>query len=65
MEFKMNNNEGKCCGKNVIKGISCDVRNCEYHDGECYCTAGHIKVGPSSASSSGETLCATFKTKAE
>ena len=61
----MNNNEGRCCGKDVIKRITCDVKNCEYHDGENKCTAGHITVGPVSAQTSGETLCATFKTKTE
>ena len=29
-----------------IKGISCEVKNCKYHDGSDCCTAGHIQVGP-------------------
>ena len=66
MEFKMNNKEGRCCGsKEVIKGITCDVKNCQYHDSDNKCMAGHIIVGPGSASTSSETLCATFKTKTE
>lgn len=44
-----------------IKGISCDVKNCVYHDCDTYCTAGQIAVGPSFATSSSETVCATFK----
>ena len=49
------------CGDKHIKGINCSVKNCAYHDGVCYCTAGHINVGPSSATSSTDTVCATFK----
>ncbi len=45
------------------KGISCDVCNCVHHDGECYCTADKISVGPSNATSSADTICATFKKK--
>lgn len=43
------------------KGISCDVKNCVYHDGDNYCTAGKIAVGPSYATSCTDTVCATFK----
>lgn len=61
------NNEKNCCGnaKNVIKGITCDVVTCQYHTGEGHCTAGHIKVGPSQAEVSRETLCTTFKNRTE
>ena len=51
-----------CC-EHVNKGITCDVRNCVYHDRENCCMAGHIAVGPSYALSSSETVCATFKPK--
>lgn len=44
-----------------IKGINCDVKNCAYHDGETRCTAGEITVGPAYATSSHDTVCATFK----
>lgn len=44
-----------------IRGIVCDVRNCAYHDGDSYCTANRIRVGPLSANRSGETACATFR----
>lgn len=44
-----------------IRGISCDVRNCVYHDGDSYCTANKIAVGPSYAKACTETVCATFK----
>ena len=46
-----------------LKGVACDVRNCSFHDGDSYCTANRIAVGPSFASTSGETVCATFKPK--
>ena len=46
-----------------IQGISCDVKNCTFHDGQHYCTAGQITVGPAHASTSGDTACVTFKAK--
>ena len=46
-----------------IKGIACDVKNCVYHDGDHYCTADKIAVGPSYATSCTDTVCATFKQK--
>ena len=60
------NNEKHGCGSNSnckehIKGIRCDVKNCMYHDCETYCMAGEIAVGPSNATSSADTVCATFK----
>ncbi len=57
----MNDKTGCGCGEKHIKGINCSVRNCAYHDGECYCTAREINVGPSNACTSTETICATFK----
>ena len=44
-----------------IEGIKCDVKNCEYHDKQCHCTASEVHVGPQYASCSTETVCATFK----
>ena len=58
MEQSKNTNCGDC---KHIKGINCAVKNCVYHDGESYCTAEHINVAPSHATSSTETACATFK----
>ena len=52
-------NDKKCCAH--IKGVVCDVKNCAYHDGETRCTAGEITVGPTYASTSHDTACATFK----
>jgi hypothetical protein len=54
-----------CCDstQNHIEGILCDVKNCQYHEGDCYCTADKIAVGPSFATSSTHTVCATFKPK--
>lgn len=44
-----------------IKGISCEVKNCKYHDMSDRCTAGHIKVGDTSATSVSDTACETFE----
>ena len=57
----MNDCTKKGCTEKHNKGINCSVKNCAYHDGECYCTAEKINVGPSNAASSSETICATFK----
>lgn len=54
----------KDCEK-PIKGISCAVKNCQYHNGDCQCTAGSIAVGTASACCSADTVCATFRRKEE
>ena len=57
---------GNFTGNNIpkhIQGITCDAKNCVYHDGDNYCTADRINVGPSYATSSTDTVCATFKEK--
>lgn len=45
--------------------IRCDVKNCVYNDGRHNCTAGQIEVGAqfssSTADTSSQTLCATFR----
>lgn len=46
-----------------IKGISCSVTNCQYHDGQAHCIAKNIAVGPSTATACRDTICATFKFK--
>ena len=56
------NKESTKTGKH-LKGVACDVKNCAFHDGESYCAANRIAVGPSYANTSGETVCATFKPK--
>ena len=43
--------------------IVCRVQNCAYHCGDCKCTASQIAVGPTYASASKDTVCATFKPK--
>ena len=63
MKDKENTGCGTSCKK--IKGITCDVKSCEYNDGENECTAGHISVGPTDASCSDDTVCATFRPKTE
>ena len=52
----MMNESGKC--EKHIKGINCSVKNCAYHDGECYCTANAIAVAPTGTDKS---FCATYK----
>ncbi len=54
------NDEKTPRGSKHLKGISCDVKNCVYHDGDAYCTADRIAVGPTYASSASDTVCATF-----
>lgn len=44
-----------------IKGISCEVKNCKYHDMMNNCMAGHIKVGNQTATSIKDTACETFE----
>lgn len=61
MKREMNDSMKNGCCKDHIKGINCAVKNCAYHDGECYCTAERIHVGPANAHASSETVCATFK----
>lgn len=43
-----------------IKGITCDVTKCKYHDGSDNCCAGKIHVGHDYANCSAETVCETF-----
>lgn len=43
-----------------IKGISCEAKNCIYHDKSNCCTAEHIVIGQSSAKDKKETKCETF-----
>ena len=57
------NDEKTPKGGKHIKGITCDVKNCIYHDGDAYCTADRIAVGPTYASSTSDTVCATFRAK--
>ncbi len=64
------NKERDCYGtasdgsaKKHICGIVCNVTNCVHHDCETHCTAKEIAVGPSYATTSQDTVCATFKQK--
>lgn len=45
---------------NCISGIVCDAIKCTYNDSK-KCTASHIVVGSSDASTSRETECNTFR----
>ena len=65
VKIKMDTNCNKdyCGCEHVNDGISCDVKNCLYHEGDCHCTADQIAVGPSFDTSSTDTVCATFKPK--
>ena len=44
-----------------VKDVKCDAHNCAYNDGKNHCTANQVSVGPMSATSSTETVCATFR----
>lgn len=58
----------KSCGcgdESCVEGISCAVKGCVFHDGERKCMAGSIAVGPENACCSSETVCATFRPKAD
>ena len=44
--------------------IKCSVSNCKYHSND-ECQAKSIEVGPHYANSSADTICVTFKAKAE
>lgn len=48
---------------NCIDGIVCNVTNCSYNNDNCKCTASQVKVGPTFANSSADTICSTFKPK--
>lgn len=48
-----------------INGITCDVHNCVYHDGDNYCTADRVNIGNAAAVKCGETRCATFEMRGE
>ncbi len=54
-------NFDSCGCTNHISGVHCEVKTCQYHDGETYCTARQIEVCNSTATSSSDTACATFK----
>lgn len=48
-----------------INGISCDVQNCVYHDGDNYCTADRVNIGNPTAANISETRCSTFEMRGE
>ena len=41
--------------------ISCSCKDCTFHDGECWCIAEKIAVGPTNAKCCADTVCATFR----
>ena len=41
------------------------VAACVHNDGQCYCTAERISVGPCTACSCGDTVCATFESRSD
>ncbi len=55
----------KGCDCKHLVGIKCDVENCYYNEKSSYCTAKEIAVGCHGAACCQETLCTTFKPKAE
>ena len=65
MEEKKYSTECGAERNKYIKGITCDVKNCVYHNNKSDCCAGTICVGPSDAKCSANTICATFKQRTE
>ena len=65
MENKNSGCGANGCGYKLNEGVKCDVKNCMYHSGDKYCTAQCIAVGPHSAKTSADTICATFKQRTE
>ena len=45
----------------TIPGIRCEVTNCVYNNHHDGCTAGQVRVGPSFASTLGDTACETYQ----
>lgn len=48
-----------------ISGIICNVISCAYNDKDGRCCATQIEVGPMSATSCTQTVCATYKPESE
>lgn len=55
--------ENKKCDHEIVSGIKCEVKNCTYHDESHNCHAGSIKVGPTEAETTTDTICETFEAK--
>ena len=48
-----------------LQGVCCDAVQCVHHGRDNTCHAKGISVGPHSAESVTETVCATFKAKSD
>ncbi|MBQ8551752.1 MAG: DUF1540 domain-containing protein [Clostridia bacterium] len=48
-----------------INGITCDAKNCVYHDGDNFCTADRVTIGSIVSTRSSETRCSTFEPRGE
>lgn len=57
----MSKKEFSDSARDCIRALRCDVTSCSYHDGTGFCTAREVKIGPSYAVSSTETICATYR----
>jgi hypothetical protein len=53
------------CEQKYLEGVRCGVKNCIWHCEETHCTADAISVGPDRATTSSQTLCATFREKSD
>lgn len=50
--------------KGIAEGVNCSVDSCIFnHVDSKVCTAGKINVGPNSAKTKDDTICATFKNR--
>lgn len=48
-----------------ISGITCDVKNCVYHDGDSFCCADRVTIGSIVAADPSKTHCSTFELRGE
>lgn len=46
--------------KPSMQSIGCDVKNCSYNENGTVCTAKHISVENTKATTQAETYCSTF-----
>ena len=61
-EDKTGAGKNSCKDPNETLDITCEAVNCVYNDNKA-CNAEHIDISGVFASSSGETVCSTFKEK--
>ena len=46
-----------------MPNVKCEVVNCMYNEKRSHCMAKEVKIGPTFAAMTGDTICRTFKPK--